>query len=70
MMKNASRIEAWAKSSPLRDLDITENFGKILGHGVIRSSGKLVPMNKAIIILKCKKYNGMPYFILTAYLDL
>jgi Bacterial CdiA-CT RNAse A domain len=38
------------------------------GNGVVRATGKLVNMSKVQVILKLGTYNGMPYYVLTAYL--
>jgi len=64
---NATRIRAWAQS-PRR---VTETVTKVvsgdIGYGVTRETGKLTRMNKVFVTLKYETYNGMPYYILTAY---
>jgi hypothetical protein len=38
-----------------------------VGYGITRETGKLTPMNEVVVVLKYQTYNGMPYYILTAY---
>ncbi len=40
-----------------------------IGYGVTRETGKLKRMNKVVVVLKYETCNGMPYYILTAYLE-
>ena len=40
-----------------------------IGYGVTRKTGKLTPLNKVFVVLKYGTYNGMPYYILTSYLE-
>ncbi|MCC8395495.1 hypothetical protein LJ656_23180 [Paraburkholderia sp. MMS20-SJTR3] len=40
-----------------------------IAYGVTRSTGKLTRMNEVSVVLKCERYNGMPYYILTAYIN-
>jgi hypothetical protein len=67
---NTSQLKAWLQSSPNYPLVLTGNVGQNVGYGVVRATGKLVPMSKLRIILRCKQYNGMPFYILTSYLEL
>jgi hypothetical protein len=48
-----------------QDFDIP--YGKMIGYGVIRSSGELVEMKNVRVVLKYETYNGMPYYLLTAF---
>jgi hypothetical protein len=67
---NAAKIRAWAQS-PNRY--VTEKITKVvagdIGYGVTRETGKLTRMNKVFVVLKYETYNGMPYYVLTAYLE-
>jgi hypothetical protein len=66
--KNAPMISAWTKA-PIRDLDMTTDVGKNLGFAIVRSTGKRVEVQKVIVIMRHKTYNGMPYYFVTAYLE-
>jgi hypothetical protein len=69
MRVNAATIKAWAqagnKSMPL---ELVGDAGKVAGFGVVRLSGQVVKLSKVRLVLKFKSYNGMPYYVLTAYL--
>ncbi|MBB5456625.1 RNase A-like domain-containing protein [Paraburkholderia sp. Cpub6] len=68
MRENALRISAWAKA-PVRDLDLVKSVGKNVGFAIARSTGKRVEAQKVVVILRHQTYNGMPYYIVTSYLD-
>ncbi|EDZ99007.1 conserved hypothetical protein [Burkholderia sp. H160] len=70
MQANFMQIKTWAQSSPNYTLVLNGRVGRNVGYGVIRATGELVPMSNVRVTLKCKAYNGMPYYILTAYLEL
>ena len=65
---NAAQILSWSRSarSGFRRA-INYNAGNIVGRGVLRSTGRLVNMNKIRIVLKYEVYNNKPYYILTAF---
>ncbi|MDF0606628.1 hypothetical protein HZU77_013340 [Neisseriaceae bacterium TC5R-5] len=68
LARNATRINAWAKNASLGSrLPLNEDLGSVLGHGVVRRTGKLTPMTKVFVMLECVKRNGVPYYVLTAY---
>jgi hypothetical protein len=69
MRLEAIRIDAWAKS-PLRGkpLELTREVGRVLGYGIHRKTGALTNMSVVHVVLKHETYNGMPYYVLTAYL--
>ncbi|MDF0604989.1 hypothetical protein HZU77_004895 [Neisseriaceae bacterium TC5R-5] len=56
LLKRSSEISSWAKSSSTRPLEIEEAVGKVVGHGINRGKDNFKEI-----------YNGMPYFVLTAY---
>lgn len=70
MRSNAQRVREWAKLAsngeklPLRGV-VTDRLGVVL----VRGTTEVVPGTKVIVTLKKQTYNGMPYFVLTAYLD-
>ncbi|NIF54411.1 RNase A-like domain-containing protein [Burkholderia sp. Ax-1724] len=69
MQANAARITTWARThtGSVR-LELTGDAGKKVGYGVIRRTGEMVSLSKVQMFLIRKEYNGMPYYILTAYL--
>ncbi|SMG59389.1 RNase A-like domain-containing protein [Paraburkholderia susongensis] len=68
MQANAAKIRAWAQS-PNQDeaVRINKVVAGDIGYGVTRATGKLTRMNEVFVTLKYETYNGMPYYILTAY---
>ena len=68
MRLNATKIKAWAQTAPLARLELVEDVGKVVGFGVVRASGQVVNLSKVQLVLKLQSYNGMPYYVLTAYL--
>jgi len=68
MTVNALAIRAWTKA-PSRDLDLAKDVGKNVGFAVIRSTGKRIEAQKVAVVLRYKTYNGMPYYIVTSYLE-
>jgi hypothetical protein len=70
MRLNAAQIKSWAQSGGRIPLRLTQDLGAVMGTGVVRSTGQLVNLRKAAVVLKCQTYNGMPYYVLTAFLDL
>lgn len=68
LTQHSARIITWSQTARSGSrLALASNAGKIVGQGVIRSSGKLVNMNKIRIVLKYETYNNKPYYILTAF---
>jgi len=67
---NAAKIRAWAHF-PTRNatLTVTKIVSGDIGYGVARQTGELTRMQKVLVTLKYETYNGMPYYILTAYLE-
>ncbi|MCC8395497.1 hypothetical protein LJ656_23195 [Paraburkholderia sp. MMS20-SJTR3] len=67
---NAALIEAWAQTAnrrtPKRVIKVVSGD---IGYGLTRKTGKLTPMNEVVVTLKYETYNGMPYYILTAFLQ-
>jgi hypothetical protein len=71
MRANAARIRNWiASAGAYSRLDMTHDVGRRVGYGVARDTGELASMSKVKMILLYQTYNGMPYYVLTAYLEL
>ncbi|MEM5299628.1 RNase A-like domain-containing protein [Burkholderia sp. JPY481] len=71
MMADADRIRLWAQSTGMRaPLRITKHVSGDVGYGVVRKTGRLVKGNKILVVLKRETYNGMPYYVLTAFVGL
>jgi hypothetical protein len=65
---NAAQIRAWASAaSATRPLTLTYAAKNAVGYGVVRATGTLTSMSKAIVILSKTQRAGKLYFILTAY---
>ncbi|MES5097460.1 RNase A-like domain-containing protein [Agrobacterium sp. BA1120] len=67
---NQVRILQWSKTAPTGATlqpPIVFDAGRIVGHGVIRSSGQLQQMSKLRVVIKKESYNGMTHYILTAF---
>jgi hypothetical protein len=65
---NGSRIKVWAKG-PARSprLELDGDAGEFAGHGIMSATGKLEKMRNVRVVLIYKTFNGMPYYILTAF---
>lgn len=68
MFMNVARIKTWAQSSSKARLVLNEDVGASVGYGVVRATGQLERLRRVQVVLKCETYNGMPYYVLTAYL--
>jgi len=68
MRLNATKIKAWAQTANPKPLQLVEEMGKVAGFGVVRLGGQVVQLRKVLLVLKLQTYNGMPYYVLTAYL--
>lgn len=65
---NSVAIRDWAKlAAPGAKQPFTCDVGRVVGHVLVRSTGKLVPATKVRVVLKMEQYNGMPYYVLTAF---
>lgn len=67
---NQARIVQWSQNAAQGaklEPPIIFDAGRVVGHGIVRSSGQLQQMSKLRIILKKETYNGMQHYILTAY---
>ncbi|MCC8395761.1 hypothetical protein LJ656_24560 [Paraburkholderia sp. MMS20-SJTR3] len=69
MQTHASKIKVWAQSgSGPQRLPLSWDTGRFVGHGLDRKTGQLIKLSKVQMFLVKKRYNGMPYYIITAYL--
>jgi hypothetical protein len=67
LSNNAAAVKTWAQSANARPLAIEMKFARSVGSGVVRATGKLTALSKVRVVLKLQSYNGMPYYILTAF---
>jgi hypothetical protein len=69
LQKNAVRIRVWTQAGNSADrLPLAGETGRNVGCGLIRKTGQMIELGKVQMFLKKKRYNGMPYYIVTAYL--
>ena len=64
---HAATIKSWAQVANSPPLKLELNFGSAVGFGVVRATNQLINLRKVRIILKMQNYNGMPYYVLTAF---
>ncbi|MEY4583117.1 MAG: hypothetical protein RL701_7820 [Pseudomonadota bacterium] len=64
----SAAVKAWAQAAtPASALRLTRDVGVQVGTGVVRATGQLSRLQKVRVVLVYKSYNGMPYYILTAF---
>ena len=63
----SAAIKTWAQAANPGRLALTRDLGREIGMGVIRKTDQLAKMTKVRVVLSFKTYNGMPYYILTAF---
>ncbi|MCC8392406.1 hypothetical protein LJ656_07375 [Paraburkholderia sp. MMS20-SJTR3] len=69
MHANAAIIKNWARNCPPNDtLTVTKVVSGEIGYGVTRATGEFTRMNEVFIMLKYETYNGMPFYIVTAFI--
>ncbi|NVI04992.1 RNase A-like domain-containing protein [Paraburkholderia youngii] len=67
---HAAKIRQWAQAaSPNTTITVTKVVSGDIGYGIVRETGKLTRKNKVFVTLKYEAYNGMPYYVFTAYVD-
>jgi hypothetical protein len=65
---NKSAIKEWAKTANIGQAKgFPYDAGRIIGEGVIRSTGQMQEMSKMVIVLRKVKEQNRIYFVLTAY---
>ena len=65
---NAGQIRAWAAAAnSTRPLTLTYAGSSDIGYGVVRATGALTKMRKALIVLAKTRQAGKVYFVLTSY---
>lgn len=70
MRANTAQISSWVRSgSSSRMPPLRKHVGRSVGVVLARGAQKPVPGQTVVVLLKREQYNGMPYYILTAYVD-
>lgn len=70
MRRETARVETWASlTSGSKKLTLYGRVAGDIGFVLNRGAKEVVRGTELVIVLKRQIYNGMPYFILTAYLD-
>ena len=65
---NKAAIQKWAKTAaPGMTRSFTYSAGKVIGQGVVRSTGQLTNMTRAIVVLRKVIQQNRVYFVLTSY---
>jgi hypothetical protein len=67
MRKEAPLIRSWAAGPRLSNYRFIYTATKDIGYGVVRRTGALCNMRKALIVLKATRVHGKLHFILTAF---
>lgn len=63
-----SAVKAWAKSATVgTKQEFVLEFGKSVGFGVVRATGKVQEMTKVVVVLRRVQDQNRIYFVLTAY---
>ncbi|MGB3431458.1 RNase A-like domain-containing protein [Achromobacter sp.] len=71
LRREATRVNAWALSpSSNTKLILNSPVADTLGSVLVRGATDLVKGKNVVVVLKKRPYNGMLYFVLTAYLDI
>lgn len=69
MQQQTATIRAWAQAANgANRLPLVGETGRIVGHGMVRETGQMIELSKVRMFLRKEPYNGMPYYIITAYL--
>jgi hypothetical protein len=67
---NKAAIKSWAATAgPNRTKPFFYTSANIVGHGVVRSTGKLTDMRNVVVVLKKIVSHNRVYFVLTAHPD-
>lgn len=70
MRANAAYIANWVRSSSSNRLPpLRKNLGRSVGVVLVRGAQRPVSGQTAVVLLKRERYNGMSYYVLTAYVD-
>jgi hypothetical protein len=65
---NKEAIKVWAKNAVPRDkIAFTYAADRVVGHGVLRSTGQLTNMAKVTVVLRKVTAQNRVYFVLTAF---
>jgi hypothetical protein len=64
----SAAVKTWAQTNPTRPLKLERLIGPpSIGTGAVRATGKLEELKRIRVVLVYRPYNGMPYYILTAF---
>lgn len=65
---NKEAIKAWAKSAnPGQTKAFTYEAGRVIGQGVVRSTGQMTDMSKMVVVVRKVIEKNRVYFVITAY---
>jgi hypothetical protein len=66
---NRAAIKTWASTAKIgaNSPAFTLDFGKTIGQGVVRATGAMTPMSKAIVVLRKVSQGNRVFFVLTSY---
>lgn len=65
---NNVAIRKWAaQADPLAKQEFVADVGRVVGHALVRGGAKLVPATRVQVVLRMEAYNGMRYYVLTAF---
>ncbi|CAG2156759.1 hypothetical protein LMG19282_05302 [Cupriavidus campinensis] len=64
-----ARILGWSSTNK-QILTLEKRFARPVGKVLSRQTGKVNEGRNVTVVLKNEEYNGMPFFILTAYVDI
>ena len=64
---NKTAIEQWAQAGGTGTRAFSFSAGRVIGQGVVRSTGQLSDMTNMVVVLRKIVSGSKPYFVLTAY---
>ena len=65
---NSASIKTWASSASVGQTKaFSYSAGKVIGEGVVRSSGQLQNMSNMVVVVRKVQVQNRLYFVLTAY---
>ncbi len=65
---NKDAIKVWAKTAnPGQTTAFTYDAGRVIGQGVVRSTGQLTNMTKMVVVVRKVITENRVYFVLTSY---
>jgi hypothetical protein len=65
---NSVAIRKWAaQADPRSKQEFVADVGRVVGYVLKRGGTKLVPATRVKVVFRMEMYNGMPYYVLTAF---